>query len=998
MPHILRSDMLPFMYIMPLKVNTSIVFKVIKELELTIDEQKILNICEYPESGYVEYKQEWYFDPNKSSTAKEWGELIKDIIALANGNSSCVNKTRYLIIGYNEEQKRFLNVDISDNLQQLKTKILAKVNSHLTDNQLQNINISKISVKNRNILCIEIKQHPCIFMLSKDLQTKTVTHKKNSILVRGIDSSDEVSLASPSEILSLETLLAQHHPENITNNIIVRHKTIKNTVEEFLAQNKSYRIEKSPDINNNFEVFHLVSKIKSNQDIYFIFIRHDAPQKKTFERIQQLYPNIQEPVVLTDRPFNVDNSKRIDNLKQASKWNNISFIDQFGKESLYSDPLSFLPKPSDYTQEYFVKGLAQYNNTEQEALEVLQEWYKKEHSPLAVIKGTGGIGKTTLAKEFLSVIKGTDIYEPSVLFINSTAIISELRKNNISDLFDIYNSYSNIENQQNNHDFTRNLLSLSVDNGSVIVVLDGLDEIIVAKGSEFNVEQFIRSILQHYSFNFGRCKILVTCRDHFWLEDFQEIEYSLTLIPFNQNLADAYFNKSLNGDHVKAGKAKSLAKKFNSQTKTQSTDKNIMYSPFVLDTIRDLVQTQQEKTLDNNKSFEEIKKQLYLSSSLPNDYLIFAVCNRDENKLKRIKAVDQMKIFTQLAVEKQGAISSYDIKPFITDILKETVGDETIDSLISHFFLIKKGDMISFRYDFFLDFFRTLYITSHFLETDFNTQLVKIIEDNISLYNDFSSQISKRVCQYLINDDKDEIVFKFMELLEIPNLIPTQKSAIFCLYLNIMKELGSLHDKNDLNDAMRKLFGSPGNIKDLCLIRIHRHDQPKIEFDFKGIKLNNIHFEDFDGFMYCDFDQDTKFFNSTIKLSIQKHASKDVKLKREMFDDECILCNQTQQLLENLANKQNTIFTKRKKDLETICRLFHSNGILRPQKEVHIKSRCKHIPLLEYLLDKNILIKNTESKLNDQELIIHPDYKMDLLNFIEQGTLNGLVNRIINAH
>ncbi|MGC1001037.1 hypothetical protein, partial [Pantoea agglomerans] len=78
------------------------------------------------------------------------------------------------------------------------------------------------------------------------------------------------------------------------------------------------------------------------------------------------------------------------------------FIDEFGYQYLYKNCLEEFNK---FSLPIYIESLVDNGEGEVEsAHSVLKTWYKRGSDPLFVVKGHGGIGKTTLAKQFLDYV------------------------------------------------------------------------------------------------------------------------------------------------------------------------------------------------------------------------------------------------------------------------------------------------------------------------------------------------------------------------------------------------------------------------------------------------------------------------------------------------------------------------------------------------------------------------------------------------------------------
>lgn len=73
--------------------------------------EEISLLLEKEESPTLEFKRQWYWNDSTlpNEMGDKWGELIKDLISLANGYINKAGEYRYLIIGFSETEKKLIN-------------------------------------------------------------------------------------------------------------------------------------------------------------------------------------------------------------------------------------------------------------------------------------------------------------------------------------------------------------------------------------------------------------------------------------------------------------------------------------------------------------------------------------------------------------------------------------------------------------------------------------------------------------------------------------------------------------------------------------------------------------------------------------------------------------------------------------------------------------------------------------------------------------------------
>ena len=121
---------------------------------------------------------------------------------------------------------------------------------------------------------------------------------------------------------------------------------------------------------------------------------------------------------------------------------------------------------------------------------VFNDWFESTDNPIFVIKGTGGIGKTTIAQYLTDnlVKENSNLY---VLFIDSVQIKDSLLKSKKVGNINIYNFYEALYDTFDSSDekLSEELFKINLDAGNILIIIDGLDEVI-SKISNFNIQEF----------------------------------------------------------------------------------------------------------------------------------------------------------------------------------------------------------------------------------------------------------------------------------------------------------------------------------------------------------------------------------------------------------------------------------------------------------------------------------------------------------------------------
>lgn len=962
------------------------------------------------ESPTLEFKRQWYWDDSTPSIdmSDKWGELIKDLISLANGYINKVGECRYLIFGYSEDERKVYGLNL-DNIKQLKNlqkfrKSLLQKLERVTTPTLLDINIKTIPVNDDVLLVFEVPSPIYLIELKNELKTKTRYIDEGAVLVRKGQKTDEVRTASPNEIESLKSEFTKYREStlykklNVDDEPYTSEKSIEKTIQLFIDKNSSFSLaDKFPVKERNwkdniiFEVYRLVDGFSGLRE--FVYIHDSSNQGKTLAEIKKkkLLCNLSTAIILIDRPNIKDVSRRKANIKKLFGTEYVFFIDEFGYEHLYKDCI--LPYEK-FNLPVYVDGLYDEDgDSDLPAINRLREWFGSDNEPLFIVSGHGGIGKTTLAKQFLDSVS-EDNSEAGILFIDSKEIISELSRNfsidnKLSDVFDFYKALMDAD-QIEGARFDKESLQLSIDNGSLVVVLDGVDEVIAKLGVKFDVEQFITSIFEEYSSGLHKTKVLITCRDHFWNEVGKKILLpEITLKAFNKDLANDFFNQKFKGDRKKVLKAMAMAEDLaietantpNADSSNSDVSSNKTYIPFLLDMIGYLINSQ--GISENN---QEAFSSKYLISDNHTDQLVAQVCRREIIKLESLSIDQQIELFIRMAVNKQNGISLYDIKEELTGITKD-FNDSLIEKIKGHPLIQCEGNMIYFRYDVFDTYFKSLLVYYFFKqkESELITQeLVRIV----SGYLKYDSSFTEVIADKLVLDD--ELIIFCIDVIDAIDknegasremFVSSIVSFLLTLLKNDSERQSNLNSRTEL---LEKLFGVGGKLVGLCLVDIFGATTSKPTFDFRGKELVNCTFNNYEYFWECSMDDSTIFHHSLFK-DIDPRAGINYRIPIGIFSNTCDITS-IQHLLSEKQEEFESTFEVVKAELEKVFKLFYQRGNFYPRKQEEVRKKLSAVKLLPDLINKGVIINYKDPKKPTmKQYRISENYK-SVVDYIEQGS------------
>lgn len=254
---------------------------------MPVNSIEIRNILRQPEGPKLDFKQEFYAISSKGED-RQWGELIKDILSLANGNIGYATQPGYLIIGPEDKQDAAGNRKLHSTESTLVniSQIQDKVNSACRPS-IPNIELERIKIENDQIIIIFIGPSPYLYEITRDIKTNGAPYHKGSILIR---EGSEVKVASFEEINAIKN--EKHIAFNILQIQSEIERRIDNAQKELHRKQGEYEnIRSKLDINQkeHYRLYHLRQSIELDTVLIY-FLR----MKKKLEK--ELHLNYYTPL------------------------------------------------------------------------------------------------------------------------------------------------------------------------------------------------------------------------------------------------------------------------------------------------------------------------------------------------------------------------------------------------------------------------------------------------------------------------------------------------------------------------------------------------------------------------------------------------------------------------------------------------------------------------------------------------------------------------------
>ncbi|GAA5097875.1 NACHT domain-containing protein [Wohlfahrtiimonas larvae] len=737
------------------------------------------------------------------------------------------------------------------------------------------------------------------------------------------------------------------------------------------------------------------------RNIGLLFLGRNISFKKVFEQIFQLQ-NLNSLTSLTflfpieiSETTGVEVKNRKENIEKISaeflkKTPNIKASYDFIEDYIWEKCLSQAAKEIiDVPEEpYFIDQKLHSNNADILGLDFVNELINNkldQKKPIYIIFGDGGAGKTTFCDQTVQLIneKQKKGLKKKVILISSFDVPDNILNENhsINSIEALYSLVSDDDNSIDQHS-----LNLNISSGNILVIIDGLDEILSKLKEQFILEEFIDSV-RTLNDTYKNCSVIITSRPITNKSLTNPDVYIFNIDGFDDDLIDKYLEKRFKASE-NINKFKNSAKEYIAELQ-----ENSQITPLILRLVCDLVEEDCEKSYSH-----DTHKYFMLENAL--DKIIYQLMEREiEKQSLGIETCEQyFEILKDIIFQYDGRVNEDQLFELVALTLAGT-GIECNKDIAKNYhtsnLLSNKDKKLCIKYDSLEFWIKSRYlsylITHHDTENDERIMLELarscyrggILAEDIKKYINKNSQYAKNIIQEISNN----ISHKRKEL-------DNRKIISALLYL-VIKEQNS---KLETTEQLIQLY----NIKHGELINNLSIFGDFFPLDFSLFKVKNGYFDNYSSLSKSNIpSNETIFFSSIFNNFDIKPFSKQ-QITKSNFDSECIL-NELRSLIDISDQHDNKYKEHIISDLKKIFKVGFKNGIFAWKSEgvykqqcASLKSKYNLIDLINKLVNYDVLIKESAKHDTSKGYKVNANHAKEVKDFLTQNLKSEKLSYIIN--
>lgn len=640
--------------------------------------------------------------------------------------------------------------------------------------------------------------------------------------------------------------------------------------------------------------------------------------------------------------------------------------------------ISLISPPKNYVDQmiYRDNGDALVSSSYARAFIYKSDGQESKSSPISFILGQGGIGKTTFCLRLAEIINKRGSSERRMLLITKADILKNYSGEVIDSISKLYIEYAkNITGQM--RPISHETFSLALSCGSIILMIDGIDEIESALGEKFKMHDFLESI-GNLNESLNSCRVLMTSRDSN-ASRFIKTKGSETLFikGFSATDIDDYTEKD-------EQEIKKKIKDFSAQIK----NKDGLVNPYLLHVVRQFLISTKKEPWEN-----QVIESERLKVNEPFDYCLARALLREiEKQSLHISVDDYYDLLNEIVVEQENSMDDEYFETYIEICLQKNgqTSPPRRASYLKFFLFENKNSSTSVSHPEYVSHILLNKLYSIFSKSDSAVSADAITVRSI-LGNSRNENFGliERLCSKLHKADASEIEiehkvkFIFGELKKSGRNITSEK-AIHELHAFMIEYWGP-KTASERRSTIERIHAE-NIISGICILS----DFPSI--DFSGCTVEQSVFRNFQGFFNCKTNDSTRFIDCSFSNCSSSFKRENV--RSEIFVN-CSLDEGMRHLLHAGEDKRTETLLRSKSDVKQILKSMRQGLGFAPLSLNKIKAHSSLVSERSYEDFIDVMCKAGVLIAQDSLYKVSRDAEMDAIALCDEDHSQGLITSLV---
>lgn len=601
----------------------------------------------------------------------------------------------------------------------------------------------------------------------------------------------------------------------------------------------------------------------------------------------------------------------------------------------------------------------------------------KKAKPIVVILGQGGVGKTTFCRNLVRFINESSDFYKRVLLVTKADVFKSYSGEPISSIEDLYREYARGLDDRSQSISPRDF-SVAMSCGSIVLMIDGVDEIESALGDKFNLVGFVESV-SNLNKSLGSCRVLLTSRDvhRTRMESLKNADV-VQLKGFSDEEVGAFLSKEV--EPIKTS-VMTLARRIR--------DSNNFVNPYLLHVVRQFVFD------ENGKGSSSVIDTRRLRLADPFDYILARLLQREIDKQSlSIKIDEYYELLIEVLVSGGNEMPVADFEAYIQTLLPSRFNTSFTyyrDPYLKFFLLEQNGPKISLSHLEYVSHILLNRLCELFSSVELSSDKLCVDLEYIfgeSKYDGFALRDLLRVRLTRLDVTRDIVeraIKSAISSISAKDRSARRERVLYELYLFAFEYHGcrTASERRELLVS----FHESNRIFNLSIVG----EFPKV--DFSGLTVENSIFKNFGEFFLCVFDGKTVFRGC--KFSNCSRKFNRVNARMEMFQD-CDLDEGMKSLLSAGADKRKETLTRLKSDIKQVFRALHESVGFGSLSLNRIKARSNIVSELSYDQFLHALVAGGALTFDGELYRVPKSAEMDAWALFEEDHVQGVVLNVIN--